>query len=115
MYQNYWGLQRSIFDSATAREALAQSPVHIEALARLEFLLESHSPCGLLLGPAGSGKTTVLAQFAEQACRGGALPALINCAGHDDFILARLATGLHVIAAHERRHLWQAWRVRQAA
>jgi hypothetical protein len=26
-----------------------------------------------------------------------------------------LATGLHVIAAHERRHLWQAWRVGQAA
>jgi hypothetical protein len=26
-----------------------------------------------------------------------------------------LATGLHVIAAHERRHLWQAWQVRQAA
>lgn len=26
-----------------------------------------------------------------------------------------LATGLHIITAHERRHLWQAWRVRQAA
>jgi hypothetical protein len=26
-----------------------------------------------------------------------------------------LATGLHVIAAHERRHLWQAWRVRNGA
>jgi len=26
-----------------------------------------------------------------------------------------LATGLHVIAAHARRHLWQAWRVRGAA
>jgi hypothetical protein len=26
-----------------------------------------------------------------------------------------LATGLHVIAAHERRHLWQAWKVRRAA
>lgn len=25
-----------------------------------------------------------------------------------------LATGLHVIAAHERRHLWQAWRIRRA-
>ncbi len=24
-----------------------------------------------------------------------------------------LATGLHVIAAHERRHLWQAWKVRR--
>jgi hypothetical protein len=26
-----------------------------------------------------------------------------------------LATGLHVIPAHERRHLWQAWTVRRAA
>ena len=26
-----------------------------------------------------------------------------------------LATGLYVLAAHERRHLWQAWRVREAA
>jgi hypothetical protein len=26
-----------------------------------------------------------------------------------------LATGLHVIAAHDRRHLWQAWRVRRMA
>ena len=26
-----------------------------------------------------------------------------------------LATGLHVLAAYERRHLWQAWRVRRAA
>jgi hypothetical protein len=26
-----------------------------------------------------------------------------------------LATGLHVLAAHERRHLWQGWRVRRAA
>jgi hypothetical protein len=25
-----------------------------------------------------------------------------------------LATGLHVLAAHQRRHLWQAWRVRRA-
>jgi hypothetical protein len=26
-----------------------------------------------------------------------------------------LASGLHVITAHERRHLWQAWRIRRAA
>jgi hypothetical protein len=26
-----------------------------------------------------------------------------------------LATGLHAIPAHERRHLWQAWRARKAA
>jgi hypothetical protein len=26
-----------------------------------------------------------------------------------------VATGLHIIAAHERRHLWQAWQARRAA
>ena len=26
-----------------------------------------------------------------------------------------VATGMHVVTAHERRHLWQAWRVRRAA
>jgi hypothetical protein len=26
-----------------------------------------------------------------------------------------LATGLHVVASHERRHLWQGWRARKAA
>ena len=26
-----------------------------------------------------------------------------------------LATGLHAIAAHDRRHLWQAWQVRRLA
>jgi len=31
------------------------------------------------------------------------------------WVRMRLVTGLHVIAAHERRHLWQAWRVRRAA
>ena len=25
-----------------------------------------------------------------------------------------LATGIHVLPAHERRHVWQAWRVREA-
>jgi hypothetical protein len=29
-------------------------------------------------------------------------------------IFFSLATGLHVLAAHERRHLWQAWQVRRA-
>lgn len=26
-----------------------------------------------------------------------------------------VATGLHIVVAHERRHLWQAWQVRRAA
>lgn len=107
MYQDYWGLQQSIFSAATAREALTQSPVHVEALARLDFLLGGKSPFGLLLGPAGSGKTTVLAQFAEQSRRGGALPALINCCGDDAFVLARIATGIQAEAAVEAAQMWR--------
>jgi hypothetical protein len=26
-----------------------------------------------------------------------------------------LATGINVLAAHDRRHVWQAWNVRRAA
>src|SRR6478672_2788255 len=98
MYENYWGLQRPIFGSSAGREALAQSPVHAEALARLEFLVQSRLPLGLLIGPTGSGKTTVLAQFSQQARRGGTLAALIPCGGDEVFFLVRVATGLQAEA-----------------
>ena len=35
--------------------------------------------------------------------------------GDPAWVRFSLATGLHVITAHQRRHLWQAWRVRRAA
>src|SRR5262245_56136036 len=41
MYEAYWGLQRPVFTAGAAREGLAASPVHAEALARLQFLRES--------------------------------------------------------------------------
>lgn len=107
MFQNYWGLKDSIFTPAAAREALTDSPVHVEALARLDFLLECKSPLGLLLGPAGSGKTTVLAAFAEQARRRGHLPALINCCGDDSFVFSRIATGIQAEAASDGTQLWR--------
>ena len=37
------------------------------------------------------------------------------CATAASGVRLSLATGLHVLAAHERRHLWQAWRVRREA
>src|SRR5438094_9493405 len=84
MYDAYWGLQRSVFTPAAVRQSLANSPVHAEALARLDFLCESRSPFGLLLGPPGSGKSTVLAEFAERATRGGALVAIASAATTDE-------------------------------
>jgi type II secretory pathway predicted ATPase ExeA len=75
MYQAYWGFSRSPFAPAAAAPSVATSPIHAEALARLEFLLDSQSRFGLLMGPAGSGKSLVLSQFAERAARSGALVA----------------------------------------
>ncbi len=95
MYQAYWGLQKSLFTPAAARESLAASPVHAEALARLDFLRESQCPFGLLLGPAGSGKSTVLAEFAERAERSGAVVAITTAAAADEqALLLPLAIGL---------------------
>jgi general secretion pathway protein A len=98
MYESYWGLQRPVFGSSAGREALVQSPVHAEALARLEFLMESRSALGLLIGPSGSGKTTVLAEFMGQARRAGKLAAMIPCGSDETFVLARIATGLYAEA-----------------
>jgi general secretion pathway protein A len=95
MYQAYWGLQQSLFTAAAARKSLATSPAHNEALARLDFLRESKCPFGLLLGAAGSGKSTVLAEFAERAGRRGDLVALASVSGSDEStVIAALALGL---------------------
>jgi type II secretory pathway predicted ATPase ExeA len=107
MYESYWGLQRPVFGGSAGREALAQSPVHAEALARLEFLKDGRLPLGLLIGPAGSGKSTVLAEFAQQARRSGALAAIVPCSGDETFVLARIATGLYAEAVGDSIRLWR--------
>jgi type II secretory pathway predicted ATPase ExeA len=108
MYQTYWGLQRPVFTREVARESLSRSPVHAEALARLDFLRESGCAFGVLLGPSGSGKSTVLAEFAERTERSGALVALINAAAADELaLLGPLAVGLLVDAEGGAAQLWR--------
>jgi general secretion pathway protein A len=96
MYQNYWGLQRPLFTNSAVRESLTSSPVHVEALARLDFLLESQAAFGLLCGASGSGKTNVLAAFAEQTRRRGTLAVLLPGIGDEVFVIECLATGLGI-------------------
>jgi general secretion pathway protein A len=108
MYDAYWGLQRPVFTPAAVRQSLASSPVHAEALARLEFLCESRSPFGLLLGPPGSGKSIVLAEFAGRVARAGALVAFASAAAADELsLLVPLATGLQIPPNGDARLLWQ--------
>jgi DamX protein len=77
-------------------------------LARLDFLRESGSPLGLLLGPAGSGKSAVLCEFAERAARAGAQVAPVAGAGSDDILIsADIALGLAAGFEGDTSQVWR--------
>jgi type II secretory pathway predicted ATPase ExeA len=76
-----WGLaQRPLLTSAE-RPQPPTCPQFAEARARLEFLVEQRRRCGLLLGPAGCGKSLLLHTFREQLGRTPATIALIDLRG----------------------------------
>jgi type II secretory pathway predicted ATPase ExeA len=85
------------------------SAVHAEALARLEHLVESGLRCGLVVGPRGAGKSTVLGVFVE-ACRSAGCEAVsLDVTGLDEVqFLERLAQRLGVTsrARGRRTALW---------
>lgn len=57
------------------------SVLHEEAVARLAYLGGKGSACGLLLGPAGCGKSLILDRFARAQRKTGAAVACVNAAG----------------------------------
>jgi type II secretory pathway predicted ATPase ExeA len=107
MYEAYWGLQRSVFSHQAAREALPTSPIHAEGLARLDFLRDSQSPFGLLLGPSGSGKSILLADFAERSARRGSLVCSVPATADQDCLFASLAAGLQLESHSDPSSFWQ--------
>lgn len=66
MYQAHWRLQESPFLAMRDARFFYENPVHNEALARLHYLVENRRRVGLLLGPAGSGKSLLMDVFARQ-------------------------------------------------
>jgi general secretion pathway protein A len=109
MFEAYWGLQRGPFTDSAARASLLASPTHGEALARLDFLLECNSRLGLVLGPAGSGKSLVLGEVARRAERAGAVVAPISAAAADgEGLLATFATEIGVTESNSSAGRWLA-------
>ena len=97
MYQSHWGLQQSPFRSCLDPQFFYQSPTHEEALARLYFLVEQRHRLGLLMGPAGSGKSLLLEVFADGLRRSGRPVAKVNLLGvQPGEMLALLAAGLEL-------------------
>jgi general secretion pathway protein A len=82
---------------------------HHEALARLEYLVETGLRCGLVIGPKGTGKSTVLRAFVEQASAAHFTRVLVDLTalGAAD-ALQRLVQGLG-ITSHARGRLSVLW------
>lgn len=83
MFRKHWNLRESPFRGTLDWRRFFRSPIHEEALARLDFLAEERRRLGLLLGPGGCGKSLVLEVFARSLRRHGAQVANINLLGID--------------------------------
>ena len=81
MYQAYWGFSEPPFGNSVDPHRYAPNPWQDEALARLDYLVESNCGFGLLIGPAGSGKSLLLAVLAQRLKQAGKAVATINLAG----------------------------------
>lgn len=78
MYQAYWGLRDTAFRNSLDTRRFVRGPAQDEALARLHFLVEGHWRLGLILGPAGIGKSLLLEVFASELKRQTAQVARVD-------------------------------------
>jgi type II secretory pathway predicted ATPase ExeA len=111
MYRSYWNLRGDPFTGPLAPRRLLASTTHDEALARLTFLVEEGRRLGLLLGAAGSGKSSVLRKVAEDLRRSGQCVVRFSLAGADEQeFLWQTATGLG-LAPDQYLPVFQLWRL----
>ena len=81
MYLTYWQLREKPFGGGTRQPAYIPSSTHEEALARLQYLVESRRRLGLLLGAPGSGKSFLLDLLSRQLRRVSAAAACFSLQG----------------------------------
>jgi general secretion pathway protein A len=76
MYQEFYGLRERPFDLSSNPKYLLMTPKHHEALSNLAYGISSGNGITLLLGEAGTGKTTLLrkAVAPPMRCPGPHLP-----------------------------------------
>lgn len=81
MYLAYWQLQAKPFGGGATQPAYIPSASHEEALARLQYLIESRRRLGLLLGSPGSGRSFLLDLLSRQLRRVSAATACFSLQG----------------------------------
>lgn len=77
-----WGFLQPPFPSQVSVRQFFRSPTHVEALARLNYLVDGRHRLGLLLGEEGLGKT-LLGQALAAERRGRTVAAQLSAAGAD--------------------------------
>jgi general secretion pathway protein A len=70
MYQRFYGLRELPFELTPNQKYLFLTPQHREALSNVQYGLSSAKPITVLIGEAGTGKTTLLrAALDSEICR----------------------------------------------
>jgi general secretion pathway protein A len=110
MFRQHWNLRESPFRGTLDWRRFFRSPIHEEALARLEFLAAERRRLGLLLGPSGCGKSLVMEVFARGLRRGGAQVANVNLFGIDLHEFLWLVSAELGINPDRNTDLFQLWR-----
>lgn len=77
----YWGFSHWPFQRQQAIDRFYRGESHDEALARLLFVIDERRRCGVLIGPAGTGKTRLLRRAASYARRLGQWCIEVNATG----------------------------------
>jgi general secretion pathway protein A len=94
----YWGFRSWPFDrsSPAARNFISQAEE--EAMSRLLFLVEEFRRCGVIIGPAGTGKTLLLKSLESQAERLARVVVRCDAMGQDcNDLLSQVALALHAV------------------
>src|SRR5262245_32802822 len=70
MYQRFYGFRELPFELTANPKFLFLTPQHREALSNLQYGLSAAKPVTLLIGEAGTGKSTLLrAALSSEMCR----------------------------------------------
>ena len=111
MHERYWERNDFALQGTIGQSELIETPPHEEASARLSYLVERRRRFGLMLGPAGTGKSVVLSAAAREAKRLGREVASLDLFGIDSHdLLRQLAIALRLGPTERWSHvtLWRA-------
>jgi type II secretory pathway predicted ATPase ExeA len=106
----FWGLERWPFRGSVGENQFYPTAGHNEALARIEYLVESRRRLGVLLGEAGIGKSLILRVAAKRLIRSGSVAVVIDALGASvREVLWNLACGLKTAPRGDADITWL-WR-----